>query len=738
MLTVFTPSANIPTSAETPDAWWHNDWPYRVQVIATQTGAVSVEMSFSQIFSELGLHDAILDPNSLRVVPYTNGLPGLPIPFQETHTILFEDAEELNQDINSSDPYWTNDVNWSLAFDNTHHTQGSGSIHAQINITDQSSIDPWIKYHLNDEAWINWSDYELLLYDVRAQVNSSAVDQTPDIYHFELGGLKTCPITKINGPAMVMDTWNTAMISLKPFGNCLTPDLSAINFLKFYIMVKHTTENYGYYETLDELDLWLDNFRLLNQDSPGEIRWESNASHDSYYIYFDTINHTGHIPPITTTINGSTSLLSPGDPEAGGYFFNITNATTGNLSIWAAPTAEKILTTAKPPVSNQYLSISGARGELEPFQLIVRAPISQSMSISASPLLHSNGTSTISETNIEFFRVDYLNITQLSDFYGRPVLWPDPLYPVSPGIPINFPAEVNQPLWIRVRIPTTAQPGPYSGHISIGSAVIPFNLNVWDFFLPDRQFLQNHFGFDWDLVMETYGGTNNGIPNECAEKLESAITATHSDYKMNDYNEAALPDDVDSYCLTAYEVNKAHDNQLLHGKRVWWIYAPIDHPPHINPAVMDRPGIEGRMLPWLAWLDRVDGLYYPQSVDWEPDPYINPFSNKLNNGNGFFFYPPNDANLGFDPCFEESNRMVPSIRLELLREGLEDYAYFWLLNGGKPVIGHENSADLLVRSVVSSRTLISRIPTTFDPIRQSIAIQLEERRQYQFIPLLIH
>ncbi|MHA1279567.1 MAG: hypothetical protein ACTSQ8_20385 [Candidatus Helarchaeota archaeon] len=94
--------------------------------------------------------------------------------------------------------------------------------------------------------------------------------------------------------------------------------------------------------------------------------------------------------------------------------------------------------------------------------------------------------------------------------------------------------------------------------------------------------------------------------------------------------------------------------------------------------------------------------------------------------------------IDFNPCIPGSNRLVPSIRLELLREGMEDYAYLWLLNGGKPVIGEENQGDLLLQEMIASRTAFSRVPTAWDPLRIEIANLIEAHQTYLFLPLLIH
>jgi len=319
-------------------------------------------------------------------------------------------------------------------------------------------------------------------------------------------------------------------------------------------------------------------------------------------------------------------------------------------------------------------------------------------------------------------------MTQLSDYYGRITAIPDPLYPISNGQTVRFPKGKNQPLWIRMEVPTNALPGWYSGQIAIGTATVPVLLEVWHFSLPEVAPLESQFGFDWDLVLVTYGGTHNGVPQPCYDQLIEAIEQTFANNFLSPAppDDPGLGEDVLTYSLTAYEVEKAHTLQVQSNKKVWWEFVSSDHPPLANPAVIDRPGVDARILPWLAWLDRVDGLYYLQTVDWDANPWETPYSNGVSNGDGYFFYPPKDATLGYDPCSPESNRLVPSIRLELLREGMEDYAYLWLLNQGKPIIGEGNPADLLVQSIIDSRTAYSRIPTAFDALRTEIAELIPE------------
>jgi hypothetical protein len=149
-----------------------------------------------------------------------------------------------------------------------------------------------------------------------------------------------------------------------------------------------------------------------------------------------------------------------------------------------------------------------------------------------------------------------------------------------------------------------------------------------------------------------------------------------------------------------------------------------DRPPLPNPTVIDRPGLQARIIPWLAWLERVEGLVYYSTTDWNTDPWLQPWFND-GNGDGFLFYPPkNDGTLAFNACNAQSNRLVPSMRWELLREGMEDYEYLWLLNKGAPQIGVTNPADTLAGQFITSRTRFSGVPLDLYTTRAALASQL--------------
>jgi len=729
----------FPVKAQTADQWWNDHWPYRILVSVNTSGAVGVSLNFTDLFEELGVPGGLLDIRSLRVIAYNGGMAGQSIPYEETYSTLLIDGETLNLDSGGSEPYWDGGDQTTLTLDGDRFVSGSSSVRALIEDKMNLNSQPGFSYFLNNEN--DWSAYETLVYSIWPEVNDTAIDQTPDLFHIELLGVGGCSDKVVNGPALTMDAWNQATTSLVPFGKCVVPDLTSINGLKIFIKTNWLGTMPGYFEDGDKVTLWLDDVRLVDQDGPGEIRWVADENVDLYYIYFDTINHEGH-PEADNAIIGDhlDGTASVGTVEAGGYFHLISGVEAGNLSIWNAPPVEKIFRTQTTPVADKPLMIHAARGELEPIQLVLRADSDQKIQVQVSDLV--NEKSRISSDQIQFFRVDYVQITRTTDFYGRITDWPDPLYPVSFGDEIDLISGENQPLWLRVKVPSGTPAGIYIGTITIDSnlddpVLIPLTLQVWDFFLPASAFLDLKVGLDWATVIQTYGGLPGGTPHPCYDQLYASIADTLSTYHLSPVPPAAGMDLIETYSLTAYEVIKAHNYQLSTGEPVWWDFVGRDFPPLPNPALLDHPGLDARILPWMAWLDRIDGLYYEQAVDWDPVPWESPFSNDLSNGDGFLFYPPNDATLGTNPCDELSNRLVPSIRLELLREGLEDYAYLWLVNGGAARIDVENQSDLQIMNLIGSRTDFNRSPIAIYETRAALAELLQGKGGMYYLPLFI-
>jgi hypothetical protein len=125
--------------------------------------------------------------------------------------------------------------------------------------------------------------------------------------------------------------------------------------------------------------------------------------------------------------------------------------------------------------------------------------------------------------------------------------------------------------------------------------------------------------------------------------------------------------------------------ELSKGKQLWWYQACGSHGCGVIggeyfrgwPSYMiDDAPVRNRIMEWLTWKYGIQGeLYYSmdEAFSRKPDPWkdVNLYSG---NGDGTLFYPGRPQVIG-------GTQQIPieSIRLKLIREGLEDYEYLALL-----------------------------------------------------------
>ena len=165
--------------------------------------------------------------------------------------------------------------------------------------------------------------------------------------------------------------------------------------------------------------------------------------------------------------------------------------------------------------------------------------------------------------------------------------------------------------------------------------------------------------------------------------------------------EQMIPDDpewgdllgyVDVWCpLFPYiedEKELIKERQEL-GEEVWTYTALCQGEKETPFWGLDYPVLNYRVTTWMIWNSRITGLVYWACNWWEGDPWENPetwFDNgDVYNGEGFLVYP------GEKGC-------LPSIRLKVLREGMEDYEYFVILES----LGKESVIDVEVKKIVKS------------------------------------
>lgn len=186
------------------------------------------------------------------------------------------------------------------------------------------------------------------------------------------------------------------------------------------------------------------------------------------------------------------------DPNYG-YLLNSDSV----ASIWWAEGTYKIgRNRSLPATKADAISISAAKNEYEPFQLVIRPNRDLAdVSVEVSDLRKSDG-SKIPSNNIEVSVVEYLHVSVPTDKTGSVDDWPD-LLPPYKGV-FSVKAAQNQPLWIIAYVPKDASAGDYQGKVTLRSGnwkvEAQLKLHVWDFALPEETHVRSAFGLSSGLV----------------------------------------------------------------------------------------------------------------------------------------------------------------------------------------------------------------------------------------------
>jgi len=217
---------------------------------------------------------------------------------------------------------------------------------------------------------------------------------------------------------------------------------------------------------------------------------------------------------------------------------------------------------------------------------------------------------------------------------------------------------------------------------------------------------------------------------------------------------------VDLWCLptSALDPDRARRRQRV-GEEIWWYLCTVPKAPYFT-LFLDHHGTEMRLWLWETWRYGIDGILVWQSNYWTsgnayPEPLLqNPWQDPMSwrsgyglerggrrpwgNGDGRFLYPPNR-----DPEHDHTKYIqgpIPSIRWELLRDGIEDYEYFWLLrqhverlrSAGVDPSAYEAEEKLLEvpQEICASLTEFTITPEPIHEHRQKLAEAIERLRGY--------
>ncbi len=170
------------------------------------------------------------------------------------------------------------------------------------------------------------------------------------------------------------------------------------------------------------------------------------------------------------------------------------------------------------------------------------------------------------------------------------------------------------------------------------------------------------------------------------------------------------------------------------GKEFWSYVCCCPKAPYLS-LFIDHDAINMRMWLWLSYHYQLTGILVWSANYWNsqaasPKNYLqNPWEDPMSyttgygwplgkqtgwgNGDGRFFYPPNRSPNDHSRTYLDGP--VPSVRLEILRDGIEDYEYFMLLKKAvEQAGGKRNSAIKKAQKLLNLPPEILTGPTAYN------------------------
>ena len=211
--------------------------------------------------------------------------------------------------------------------------------------------------------------------------------------------------------------------------------------------------------------------------------------------------------------------------------------------------------------------------------------------------------------------------------------------------------------------------------------------------------------------------------------------STKTPLPNKDYPEwGTLRGHVDNFSIHGNAMNNPElkkailEEQAKGGEMTWYISCDQVYP---QPNYfIDAPALDLVMVPWITARYNMDGILYWALNFWSqtPDPWLDAVTfisgfvcsdGGVLNGEGSLLYP-GDRTERYTGQ-PDVNGPVSSIRFELLREGLEDYEYLWMLEEA----GQKEFADEQVRNLVIDVSAFSRNLDEVYNARKMMARRLE-------------
>jgi hypothetical protein len=285
--------------------------------------------------------------------------------------------------------------------------------------------------------------------------------------------------------------------------------------------------------------------------------------------------------------------------------------------IVAAVDGMQRVTQDAPVATGTSIELFAARGEYEPFQIIIRGPEGGLKNVNVLVQdLEGPGSQKLSKNNITLYREHYIHLSRGSSDWGgtnRPQgagCYPEPLIPfVDPqtgqdlsgakldAVPFDLAANKNQPIWVDVFVPRDAKAGRYTGTFMVtsqqGNANVYLTLNVWNFELPLKPSLR--------AVTQLWNA--KGI-----ETYIELLKHKFNPYRVEPWMEREL---IDTYGLTAQHTG-------FWSKHAYGDCSPMPPPPSLSQVKAEVERHQGDLLLFAHYADEIQACpkIFGDAVRW--------------------------------------------------------------------------------------------------------------------------
>lgn len=196
-------------------------------------------------------------------------------------------------------------------------------------------------------------------------------------------------------------------------------------------------------------------------------------------------------------------------------------------------------------------------------------------------------------------------------------------------------------------------------------------------FLESKGWLEKSYVYVWDEPKKRHMAD---VEKKCrlikqgAPKLKTLVTTECR---------PALRGLVDIWCpvINFFDKEDRHGGAELYrsrqakGEEVWWYSSMMSEETVKLPSYfIDAGAVSPRIVGALSWLRDIEGvLYYQMGYKWGKQPWVTQYAFHAN-GDGTLWYPGKPELIG-----GTKGVPIPSIRLNSIRDGFEDYEYLALL-----------------------------------------------------------